>query len=209
MAAGVFISLEGIDGAGKSSQVRALAEWLRQTGRDVLTCADPGGTTVGSSLRAILLDHRQHLTLASEAMLFMASRSQLVHEIIRPALAKGQVVISDRFLLSNVVYQGHGSGLDPEQLWQLGLFAIDGLEPDLICVLDLPLEVAMTRRKGDADRFERRDAAYYARLREGYRIEAERRPGQIAMIDASQSPETVQENIRREVQRVLEAHPRA
>ena len=209
MPPGVFISLEGIDGAGKSSQVRLLAEWLRQQGRTVVACADPGGTAVGATLRSILLDHRQHLTLESEALLFMASRSQLVHEIIRPALEKGQVVVSDRFLLSNVVYQGHGGGLDPDQLWKLGLFAINGLQPDLICVLDLPIDLAVTRRKGDADRFERRDSGYFNRLREGYRLEANKRQEVIKILDASQSADTVQSNIRREVQRVLDAHPGA
>lgn len=203
-----FIVLEGIDGAGKSSQIRLLAEWLRDLGWNVTTCADPGGTPLGATLRKILLDHRQNLTLQCEALLFMASRSQLVAEIIRPALVAGHCVISDRFLLSNVVYQGHGLGLDPAILWHLGRFAIDHLEPDLTCVLDLPIDLAVTRRKGSSDRFENRDAEYFARLRKGYRHEAEQRPDRIKLIDATVGPDQVQQLIRMEVDRVLETHPR-
>src|SRR4051794_37245721 len=107
MLRSLFISLDGLDGAGKSTQCRLLADWLRARGHVVTQCTDPGGTEIGSLLRGILLDRRRQMTLACEAYLFMASRAQLVQEIIRPALGAGQAVVSDRFLLANVVYQGY------------------------------------------------------------------------------------------------------
>src|SRR6516162_7671734 len=118
-----FISLDGLDGTGKSTQCRLLADWLRSVGYSVVECADPGGTAVGDSIRMLLLDRPHEMTLACEAFLFMASRAQLTAEIIRPALAAGNIVISDRYLLANVVYQGHAGGLDPGMLWEIGRLA--------------------------------------------------------------------------------------
>ncbi|HMF18505.1 MAG TPA: dTMP kinase [Gemmataceae bacterium] len=144
----LFLSLDGLDGAGKSTQCRLLAEWLEKRGVSVTRCADPGGTEIGDVLRNLLLDQRRHMTLACEAFLFMASRAQLTAEVIRPALAAGRTVLSDRFLLANVVYQGHAGGLDPEQVRSMCLLATEGLEPHLTFVLDLPIEQALARRQG-------------------------------------------------------------
>lgn len=191
-----FISLDGLDGAGKSTQCRLLADWLRHRGFDVVRCADPGGTAIGDVLRKLLLEHRGHMTLPCEAYLFMASRAQLVAEVIRPALDSGKAVICDRFLLANVVYQGHAGGLDPQKLWDLGLLATGGLEPDVTFVLDLPLDIAQARRKENADRMERRDAAYFAKVREGFLAEARRRPERIRIVDATLPPEAVQGALR-------------
>jgi dTMP kinase len=209
---GLFLSLDGIDGTGKSTQCRLLAEWLRGRGLPVVECADPGGTAIGAVIRDLLLDRRREMALACEALLFMASRAQLTAEVIRPALAAGSVVVSDRFLLANVVYQGHAGGLDPEQLWQVGRLSTGGLEPDLTLVLDLPLEVALARRRsrsGADDRMEGRQAEFHARVREGFLVEARRRPERIVVIDANLPVEAVQERIRQEVARVLAAHPGA
>src|SRR5258708_25348325 len=126
MPNGLFLSLDGVDGAGKSTQCRLLADWLRAQGRDVMPCHDPGGTDLGQQLRDLLLNYRGKMSLPTEALLFMASRAQLVAEVIRPALDAGKVVIADRFLLANVVYQGHAGGLDPSDLWQVGLFRTVG-----------------------------------------------------------------------------------
>src|SRR5947209_2948787 len=112
----LFLTLEGLDGTGKSTQCRLLADWLRGAGHAVVTCAEPGGTALGESLRDLLLHRSCERTMLSEAFLFMASRSQLVTEIIKPALAAGNIVVCDRFLLSTVVYQGHAGGLDPNML---------------------------------------------------------------------------------------------
>jgi dTMP kinase len=203
-----FLSLDGLDGTGKSTQCRLLADWLRGRGYALTECADPGGTTIGDVLRDLLLDRRREMTLACEGLLFMASRAQLTAEIIRPALDGGRVVISDRYLLANVVYQGYAGGLDVELLWQVGRLATGGLEPDLTIVLDLPTETARARRPGAADRVEGREAAYHERVRQGFLTEARRRPDRICVIDASLSIEAVHERIREEVARVLAANPR-
>jgi dTMP kinase len=200
---GLFLSLDGLDGCGKSTQWRLLADWLRQRGREVTSCADPGGTPVGDALRGLLLDKHQPMTLACETLLFMASRAQLTADVIRPALSAGRVVISDRFLLANVVYQGHAGGLDPAQLYEIGLLATGGLEPDLTFVLDLPIEAALARRQGPADRVESRAADFHARVRNGFRIEAERRPDRIVLVDATQPIARVHERICAEVQRLM------
>lgn len=204
-----FISLDGLDGTGKSTQCRLLAEWLRASGHAVTTCVDPGGTPLGEQLRSLVLHHRPDIDHMSEALLFMASRAQLIAEVIRPALEADKIVISDRFLLANVVYQGHAGGLDVERLWEIGRFAAGGLEPDLTIVLDLPPEQAARRRDRPADRIEGRDADYHARLRRGFLIEAERRPERIRVVDATPSIEIVHECIIQEVRRVLEQGTRA
>jgi dTMP kinase len=199
MARGLFLSLDGSDGGGKSTQCRLLADWLRGRGRAVTTCADPGGTVLGGVLRDILLHHRQDMALWTEALLFMASRAQLVEEVIRPALDAGQVVLTDRFLLSTIVYQGHAGGLDPQQLWQVGRAAAGGVEPDLVLVLDLPLEMSLARRTRPGDRVESRPREYQARVREGFLAEAARQPDRIRVLDATAPLGSVQEAIRREV----------
>src|SRR3982751_3549004 len=127
-----FISLDGIDGTGKSTQLTLLAERLRKLGLAVTTCTDPGGTDIGAKLREILLYGRQaQMSMRAEALMFMASRAELVERIIRPALTRGEVVVSDRFLLANVVYQGHAGGLDPADLWAVGRVATGGRGPGL------------------------------------------------------------------------------
>jgi len=208
MARAPFISLDGLDGTGKSTQCRLLAEWLRQRGHAVTECADPGSTAIGEVIRDLLLDRRREMALPCEAFLFMASRAQLAAEVIKPALEAGRVVLSDRYLLANVVYQGHAGGLDPDTLWQMGRVATGGLEPDLTIVLDLPIEIALSRLSGPADRMESRASSYHARVRSGFLAEAQRRPERIRVIDASQPIAAVQERIREEVTRVLATGPR-
>jgi dTMP kinase len=203
MTRGVFLSLDGIDGTGKSTQCQLLADWLRGQGKEVVACADPGGTSAGDVIRALLLDHRGDLTPVCEAFLFMASRAQLVAEVIRPALEKNQIVVCDRFLLANVVYQGHAGGLDPALLWNMGDLATGGLRPDLTVVLDMPLNEAQARRKRPPDRMERKDSDFHERVRAGFLTEAARSPETIKVVDASRSVEEVQVSIRREVARVV------
>src|SRR5437870_1587632 len=141
-----FVALDGLDGTGKSTQCRLLANWLRGRGHVVTECADPGGTAIGEVIRELLLDRRREMALPCEAFLFMASRAQLTAEVIRPALDAGHVVVVDRYLLANVVYQGHAGGMDPDRLWEIGRLATGGLEPNITLVLDLPVETAMKRR---------------------------------------------------------------
>lgn len=205
MPRGLFISLDGVDGAGKSTQCRLLADWLRTQGRTVTLCHDPGGTALGQELRQILLNYRGTMSLMTEAMLFMASRAQLVAEVIGPTLEAGHVVVCDRFLLANVVYQGHAGGIEPAQLWQVGMAATGGIEPDLTLVLDLPLDVAQARRKESADRMESRGDAFFAKVRAGFLAEANRRPDRVRVIDATPAAEMVQERLRHETMNYLQA----
>lgn len=202
-----FVSLDGLDGTGKSTQARLLAEWLSAQKVPVTSCTDPGGTALGAELRRILLFGREHrIATTTEAMLLMASRAQLVEEVIRPALERGEVVISDRFLLANVVYQGHAGGLSADDLWAVGRVATGGLEPDLTLVLDLPPEVAVQRRNRDADRMEAKGEEYFARVRTGFTYEAGVRPHLHRLIDATPDADTVQRAVRREVARLLTDH---
>jgi dTMP kinase len=209
MQPGIFISLDGVDGAGKSTQCRLLVDWLLERSFDVTRCADPGGTPVGDELRQLLLGHRHELTLPCEAFLFMASRAQLVDQIIRPALDAGRIVVCDRFLLANVVYQGHAGGIDPKKLWDIGAMATGGLQPDLTIVLDLAVDAAHTRRVAPPDRLESREPDFHRRVRAGFLCEAKRDPQRIRVVDAALPIERVHELIRTEVTRVLDANPRA
>jgi dTMP kinase len=204
MTRGVFLSLDGLDGTGKSTQVRLLAAWLRERGKTVTTCIDPGGTPIGDRIRQLIFHADLNPTIECEALLFMASRAQLVHDVVEPALASGGHVICDRFLLANVVYQGHAGGLDAEALWGLGRFATGGLEPDLTFVLDLAPAAALARRARPADRIESRDTLYHERVRAGFLSEAKRRPDRIRVIDAGGSVDDVHAAIREECSRVFD-----
>jgi dTMP kinase len=200
-----FIALDGLDGTGKSTQCRLLADWLREQGLSVTQCADPGGTELGAKIRELLLFGREHqISPRAEALLFMASRAELVEQVIRPALDRGEVVVSDRFTLANVVYQGHAGGLDPAELWAVGRVATGGLEPDLTIVLDLPIEAAQARRGRAADRMESRADDYQRAVRAGFLTEANRQPGRCVVIDATPPPDVVQAAIRRAVAALLQ-----
>ena len=195
--AGRFIVLDGIDGAGKSSQVAPLVEWLTSRGLRVTSCRDPGSTAAGDAIRTILLDRREiRLAPASEMLLYMAARAQLVAEVIEPALARGEWVVSDRYLLANVVYQGHAGGLDPDAIRRVGAVATGGREPDLVVVLDIDLATAARRLSRPLDRLESRGGDFRARLRAGYLAEAARAPDRIAVIDAAGEPGAVADRLR-------------
>lgn len=207
MPKSVFLSLDGLDGTGKSTQCRLLVDWLAGQKIPVTACTDPGGTALGQELRKLVLFGREHrIATATEAMLFMASRAQLVDEVIRPALERGEVVVSDRFTLANVVYQGHAGGMDPADLWAVGRVVTGGLEPDLTLVFDVPLEVSLDRRNRDADRMEDRDREFTQRVQTGFRYEAGRRPDRHRIIDATPDADAVQRVVRREVARLLAAN---
>jgi dTMP kinase len=196
----MFLSIDGGDGTGKSTQIALLCEWLRAGGHDVIACRDPGSTAVGEAVREILL-HRHDLAIdrRSEMLLYMAARAQMVEEVIRPALAAGKTVVSDRFLLANVAYQGYGGGLDVETLWNVGRVATGGLLPDMTIVLDVSPETAAKRLSRQRDRMELQGDAFHARVRQGFLTEARRRPGQIVVVSAEGPIEAVQDEIRRHV----------
>ena len=192
-----FLALEGIDGAGKSSQIAALAAWLRSQGREVVTCRDPGATPAGDAIRAILLDKQEiHLAPMAEMLLYMAARAQLVSEVIRPALDRGAWVVSDRYVLSNIVYQGHAGGLDPAVIRGVAEVATGGLMPDLVLVLDVDLETAARRLERPLDKLENRGDGFRRRLHDGYHAEAARSPDRIRLFAATGGVDDVAARIR-------------
>jgi dTMP kinase len=198
----MFIAFEGIDGSGKSTQAAILAEWLKSQGKAVVTCRDPGSTALGESLRQILLDPATGaISRFSEMLIYMAARAQLVEEVIRPALASGDCVISDRFLLSNVVYQGHAGGLDVERIWEIGRFITGDLEPHVTFILDVAPAKAGGRLRRGLDRMESQGEAYQERLRAGYLAEA-RRNERIKVIPADRAIADIQTEIRGQVQAI-------
>lgn len=192
----MFYSFDGLDGTGKTTQIRLFADWLRARGKEVVTCVDPGSTPLGEAVRAILLEHKDlQITRRSEMLLFMAARAQLVEEVIRPALASGKTVVSDRFLLANVVYQGYAGGLDISTLWQIGEIATAGVQPDHTFVLDMPPEAATARIGRSLDRMESFGDDFRAKLRAGFLAEAAKQPERIVVVDATQSIEAVHAQI--------------
>jgi dTMP kinase len=203
-----FLSLDGIDGTGKSTQCRLLVEWLNESGVPAVACTDPGGTPLGDQLRQILLASQADISDRAEALLFMASRAELVTRVVRPALEAGRVVVSDRFVMANVVYQGHARGLSPDELWAVGRFSTGGLLPDLTVILDLPVEAAAARRGRSADRVEARGLDYLDRVRRGFLAEAARQPDAVRVLDASPDIDTVQQHLRRVVGDFLGARGR-
>ncbi len=193
----MFLSLDGIDGVGKSTQMTLLADWLRARGEDVITCRDPGSTRLGEAVRGIVLGHHETpVGMRAEMLLYMAARAQLVEEVICPALDAGKIVVSDRFLLANVVYQGYGGGLNVDELWTVGRIATGGLAPTLTILLDMPPEESLRRLTGEPDRMEKRGVEFLTRVRAGFLAEAGKQPGRIAVVNASQSIDVIQENIR-------------
>jgi dTMP kinase len=200
----MFFSIDGGDGTGKSTQVELFCGWLRQLGHEVVCCRDPGSTRLGEAVRALLLDrHDLQIDRRSEMLLYMAARAQLVEEIIRPALAQQKTVVSDRYLLANVVYQGYGGGLDVDALWEVGRIATGGLLPELTIVLDMPAETAAARIARRLDRMEQQGAAFHARVREGFLAEAARWPKEIVVVNAAAPIEQVQAEIRAAAGRIL------
>lgn len=200
----MFFSFDGVDGVGKSTQIRLFCEWLAARGRQIVTCRDPGGTALGEKLRGLLLDHHDvPIHRRSEMLLYMASRAQLVEEVIRPALTASKVVVSDRYLLANVVYQAHGGGLDPDEVWRVGAVTVAGLMPNLVFLLDMPAGKAAARIQRTPDRMEARGVEYLERVRQGFLTEAARFPQQVAVINADQPIEAIHQEILAAAKRIL------
>jgi dTMP kinase len=202
----MFFSFDGIDGVGKTTQMDLFCAWLLGRGEEVITCRDPGSTTLGERIREILLhsDDQTPIGRRSEMLLYMAARAQLVDEVIRPALAAGKTVVSDRYLLANLVYQGHAGGLDLEAVRMVGQVAIDGIEPQAVFLLDMAPVAADGRLQRTLDRMENQGNEYRERLRKGFLAEAANAGSRIHVIDAAQSIDAVQANIQRIAARLLD-----
>jgi dTMP kinase len=195
---GLFIVLEGVEGAGKSTQARLLSQWMDGLGVRHTLAREPGGTPVGEAIRAIVLT-KGEMTMPPETELFLilAARAAFVRDIVRPALDKGQVVLADRFDLSTFAYQGFGRGLDLEQIRQANTLATGGLRPELTLVLDLPVKVGLERKggAGSGDRIEREGEPFLERVREGYRQSATKDPV-ARILGAEGPPEDLQLSLR-------------
>jgi dTMP kinase len=190
---GFFISFEGPEGGGKSTQIHRLAAALAEQGHVVWTTREPGGTRIGEIIRPILLGSQQaRLSPWSEALLFTAARAQLVDEVIRPRLHRGEVVLCDRFSDSTLAYQGYGRGIELAALRQLQAEATGGLSPDLTLLLDLPVEAGLARIPRNAqDRLDRETVAFHQRVHAGYREMASQDPHRWREVDAARDPDQV------------------
>lgn len=203
----MFITLEGPDGSGKTTQMKMLAQALRGAGHAVFTTREPGGTSIGDQIRRVLLDHANQAMFArTEILLFLASRSQHTDEVIRPRLAAGEIVICDRYRDSTVAYQGYGRGVDIETLNRLNDFATDNLLPDLTVLLDVSADVGLTRRAVDGS-WNRLDAdaiEFHRRVQAGYQELAKLDPGRWRVIRADDPVEVVQGKLLEVVMEAVE-----
>ncbi|MBN1287353.1 MAG: dTMP kinase [Anaerolineae bacterium] len=205
-----FITLEGPEGSGKTTQARPLADYLRARGYDVLLTREPGGTPIGDQVRAVLHDlDNTAMHPRTEILLYSASRAQHVYQAIRPHLARGGVVVSDRYYDSTLAYQGYGHGLDLEALRQITAFATGGLVPDLTLYLDIGADAGLARRRSAAaagDEWNRMDThalAFYERVRAGYRALIEAEPARWVTFDAAQPVEELHRQIIKAVERQI------
>ncbi|MEW6181208.1 MAG: dTMP kinase [Chloroflexota bacterium] len=198
----MFITLEGPEGSGKTTQISRLADHLREQGYRVLTLREPGGTPISEQVRAVLMNlANTAMHPRTEILLFLAARAQLVEEVIRPALAQGEIVLCDRYADSTLAYQGYGHGVDLETLRQLLQFATGGLRPDLTFLLDVDPLVGLRRKQkeGEWNRMDAYDAEFHRRVREGYLQLAQAEPQRWVIVDASQPPDAVQFVLRQHV----------
>jgi dTMP kinase len=203
-----FITIEGPDGSGKSTQARLLADHLKDKGYDVLFTREPGGTEIGDQIRRVIMSlDNKRMSPQAEFLLFSASRAQLVREVIQPKLAAGGVVVCDRFYDSSLAYQGYGHQLDLDQLRSVTQFVTGGLVPDLTLLLDLPSEVGLNRRKeaGLWNRLDDYDLAFHERVRAGYLRLAQADPQRWVVIDATRSKAEIQSHMQEAVHSRLES----
>lgn len=203
MQKGYFISLEGGEGAGKSTQNRHIVTWLEEHGLTVIETREPGGTVISEQIRKVLLDTRNAgLNPISELLLMFAARSQLVEEVIRPALAEGKVVVCDRFTDASYAYQGGGRQLGADTVAQVEKLVLGDLRPDLTLLFDIPVEAGMQRvaGRGAVDRFEAESLRFFERVRNVYLARADADPCRFQVIDASVSENQVWEQVRRILQ---------
>ena len=197
----LFITFEGLDGAGKSTQIERVSQRLHKIGKSVVVTREPGGTEIGDALRSLLLNPNQrNLAPETEVLLYAASRGQLLHEIIRPALREGKWVICDRYVDASLAYQGAGLQIGVEPVYTINQYATSGLQPDLTFLFDVPVEVGLGRvqsiRSGEAmDRIERRGAEYFTRVRNEFLRIAKDNPSRVVVIDATRSPDDLEQEI--------------
>lgn len=202
----MFFCFDGIDGSGKTTQVRMFCEWLATMRFAVNLVRDPGTTPLGERLRALLLQAKRTedpgetadvaISAKAETLLYMAARAQLVEEAVLPAQARREIVVADRFLLANLAYQGHGRGADLDRMRQIGAWVVGDSWPDVTFLLDVPADRALARIERKHDRIEAEGPEFMERVRQGFLEEARLYPGRVEIIDANDSPEAMQTRIR-------------
>ena len=209
---GTFVTFEGIEGSGKSTQITLLYDHLTQSGRAAVLTREPGGTPIGDRIRKILLDPaNKSLDPAAELLLYAASRAQHIREVILPALEAGQIVLCDRFSDATLAYQGYGRGLSIQMIGELDRIVTAGLKPDLTVLFDIDARTGLGRARGrnakrglaGEARFENEDIAFHARVRDGYFLIANGEPGRIRLVNGAQTPEAVHREVRDIVDAVL------
>lgn len=193
MIKGRFITFEGVDGAGKTTQLEWARQFVEQRGQSLTVTREPGGTELGEALRGVLLNAKKAIHPETETLLMFAARREHIDQVILPALHRGDVVLCDRFTDATFAYQGGGSGVDPGKLETLEQWVHADLQPYLTLYFDLPVEIARQRIGGerDADRFERESAEFFRRVRSAYLARAQQNPQRIRVIDASATPEAI------------------
>jgi dTMP kinase len=209
-----FVSFEGPEGSGKSTQIKLLERALQQHNIHVLSTREPGGTTIGEQIRTVLHDPRNQAMLpTAEILLYSAARAQHVGQVIRPAMERGDLVISDRFAESTLAYQGYGRGLDLDALRLITAFATEGLKPDLVIYLDLDVQIGLERKRrdraqglGEWNRMDQQSLDFYRRVREGYLAMAAQEPKRWLVIDATQTVETIHQQIWRRIETCSQLH---
>ncbi len=207
----LFVTFEGSEGSGKTTQIRLLRVYLEEKGYPVYQTREPGGTPIGDQIRQVLhATANVEIQSATEILLYSASRAQLVNEVIRPALAEGQIILCDRYAESTLAYQGYGRGLDLDVLWVITNFATGGLRPDLIVYLDIPVEEGLRRKRrahetesAEWNRMDQQTVDFYRRARKGYLCLAGEEPGRWLVVDACQPIKVVQEVIRKKILSLL------
>lgn len=201
----LFITLEGPEGSGKTTQLQMLAEHLKDKGYPVLCTREPGGTPISEQIRQVILSHDNHaIADVTEALLFSAARAQIVSELIRPALAEGKIVISDRYADSTLAYQGYGLGLDLDALRSLTRLATGGLVPDLTLYIDVPVKDGIARKQsGEVNRLDQKELSYHERVRAGYLEMARAEPKRWVIIDGTHSVAHIQRELRERIEQEI------
>ena len=205
--AGLFVTFEGGDASGKTTQIGLLAAWLKEQGKTVVVTREPGGSDLGNELRDIVLHRRGFIAPRAEALIYAADRAHHIHEVVRPALARGEVVLQDRYLDSSVAYQGAGRVLDPSEVREVSLWATEGLMPDVTVLLDVPADIGLARQASEErayDRLEAEALEFHERVRDSYLAIAQENPDRVVVIDGTAAIDEVHRAVLERVSQALD-----
>jgi dTMP kinase len=205
--AGLFVTFEGGDASGKTTQIGLLADWLKEQGKTVVVTREPGGSDLGNELRDIVLHRRGFIAPRAEALIYAADRAHHIHEVVRPALERGEVVLQDRYLDSSVAYQGAGRVLDPSEVREVSLWATEGLMPDVTVLLDVPADIGLARQASEErayDRLEAEALEFHERVRDSYLAIAQENPDRVVVINGTAAIDEVHRAVLERVSQALD-----